>query len=346
MADDEISVMFNIVVEYKGVKVLDHHVFQILKAIKEKGSILGATRSLGMPYSKIYETISRIERVTGRKVVNSKCGGRGGGGSSLTDFGEKLLSIYESALARLTSNGFNNGKPFNLDTTTSSIAYSYDPVLSRVLSMVTADSPNASTQRIQTSSFRALAMLSLELVDVACLHLYDPDTNSFNTPYIEKLRLDGNVKRIGGYLREIVFVYRPGLEVKHLDDLIQKLLSGELVLANMNRGSGTRIILEHTLRTYAKKLNIDLSRVRGLGTEIHSHEDIAKYVKSGKADTGLTLRYIADRYGLGYVRLMWEVYECYALKNRENIIVKKIENLMRSKDFVNYISRIPGYRPL
>jgi len=69
--------------------------YEILKAIKECGSILRASKRLGMSYRFIWSYLKRMERVLGEEVVISKRGGAKGGETVLTPFGEELLRLYE-----------------------------------------------------------------------------------------------------------------------------------------------------------------------------------------------------------------------------------------------------------
>ncbi|MEM4789008.1 MAG: substrate-binding domain-containing protein [Ignisphaera sp.] len=338
----EFTVKFNIIIEYNGTKILDHKVATVLKAIKEKGSILSAAKTLGIPFSYVYDTIAKIERLTGKKVVDSRRGGRGGGGTVLTEFGEKLISIYEIALVKLKENGLSSTLYQLTKDPELVVAHSHDPLLSLILSKLSED--GFGVQSVCTGSGKALAMLSLELADVACIHLYDPETKTYNRTYLEKLWLINDIEYLGGYYREIVFVYRPSLQIHNLSELLRGILNGELVIASRNKGSGTRVLLESILTTYAKKMGMDLSRVRGLGREIENHDDVAKNILQGRADVGLTLRYIAEKYGLKYIHVTWELYECYALKIRINKGIARLRELMSYDALTKFIDGLPGYR--
>ncbi len=338
----EFAVKYDIIIEYNGIKILDPKVATILKAIKEKGSILSAAKTLGIPFSYVYDIIARIERLTGKKVVESKRGGRGGGGTVLTEFGEKLVSMYEIALVKLKENGLSNALYQVAEDPELVVAHSHDPLLSMMLSKLSEDGYNI--QSICAGSEKALAMLSLELADVACLHLYDPETQTYNRTYLEKLWLINDVEYIGGYYREVVFAYRSSLHVHDLDELLRRILSGELVVASRNKGSGTRVFLESILISYAKKFGVDLSKVRGLSREIENHNGIAKDILRDEADVGLTLRYTAEKYGLKYIHVTWELYECYALKTHTSKGIDRLRELMSPSMLAKLIDGIPGYR--
>ncbi len=82
-------------IEKDGKHVMGKGGYEILKAIKEEGSILGASKTLGMSYRFVWNYIKRMEKVLGDKVVVSKKGGIDGGETHLTKLGEELIAKYE-----------------------------------------------------------------------------------------------------------------------------------------------------------------------------------------------------------------------------------------------------------
>ena len=66
-----------------------------LEAVRDRGSLTAAARSLRISYKHLWTTIQRLEAATGRRLVRSVRGGRGGGGrASLTPDGLALLEEY------------------------------------------------------------------------------------------------------------------------------------------------------------------------------------------------------------------------------------------------------------
>lgn len=66
-----------------------------LQAVREHGSLTAAARSLHVSYKHLWTTIQRLEAATGRRLVRSVRGGRGGGGrASLTPDGVRLVEDY------------------------------------------------------------------------------------------------------------------------------------------------------------------------------------------------------------------------------------------------------------
>lgn len=316
-----------------------------MRAVRNTGSLIAASRSLGIPYSRLWETIARIERITGRRVVEGRRGGRGGGGARLTSFGEELLTLYSLARSRLESAGLAGASHQVSAEPDLTIAHSHDPVLAALLAALSRDGVRVNS--LCLGSGLSLALLTLRGADVACIHLYDPETNTYNKPYIERLWLGDSVVRVGGFMREVVLAFRRGLKIGSLEELMAGVLRGEFRVALRNRGSGTRAFFEYMLREYSVRLGLEADGVVGIGLELQTHEDVAQHIASGRADVGLTLRRVAEEHGLGWIHVVWEPYECYALKERKsNRGVVELEKLMNSEFLKSVLNTTPGYKAL
>ena len=342
-----IDVKYEVILEYDGIPIVDSKLSSLLKLIDRKGSLLAAARSLGIPYSRAWEMIMKVERILGKPLIITYRGGRGGGGTKLTETGKKLLEIYVKAESKLYKyTGYlGTRKYISLKEPDVIIAYSHDPLLEIILGKL--ENKGYSIDGLCIGSGMALATLSLGEADIACIHLFDPEKRTYNKPYIEKYWLTNKVIPLGGYMRELVFALKPGLKIDSLEELLIKLIDGKLKLINRNRGSGTRVYLDYLLSRTAKKTGKDLSKIRGYENEVYTHIETAKYVAMGKADTSLMLRYAAELYGLEYIHVTWEVFECIALIDRlSKEAIREFKNLLNSKDVLNLINKMPGYRHL
>ncbi|WP_048091988.1 substrate-binding domain-containing protein [Geoglobus acetivorans] len=327
-----------IFLEYDGKKVADSDAAELLRAIKEKGSILSASHSLGIPYSKAWEILSRIERISGRKVVETRRGGRSGGGAHLTAFGDRLLAVYMKAKMDLEKRTVMAER----HSESVFIAYSNDPLFAMVVDRLAGEE---NVESISPGSGMALAMLTLNEADVACCHLYDAESGEYNIPFLEKFWLLDRVVRLGGFERELVFAFRRDSGIAGLEDGIRKILEGKLRFAARNLGSGTRELARSLFERYARTFGIREASIRGLEYECRTHEDVAYRIANGDADAGILLRYVAEKYGLQAYHLRWERYECFALRDcLYKNGVKKLQELLNSRWFVGMIEFLPGYR--
>ncbi len=68
----------------------------LLKAVKDSGSISAAARQLSMSYKRAWMLLNTLNQGAGQPVVEVSQGGRGGGGARLTAVGEALVQGYES----------------------------------------------------------------------------------------------------------------------------------------------------------------------------------------------------------------------------------------------------------
>ncbi len=69
----------------------------LLKAVKEHGSILRAANATGMQYKRAWVMIREAEEKLGADLVCSNRGGTGGGGTTVTPLAEKLMEIWEES---------------------------------------------------------------------------------------------------------------------------------------------------------------------------------------------------------------------------------------------------------
>lgn len=329
-----LKTVVEVFVECNGVRIIDSQSASLLKAIKDKRSISLASQSIGISYSTAWEIIARIEKICGRKVVETKRGGRGGGGARLTDFGEKLLDTYFRALKSSEQNVKNNEGVLR-------VAYSSDPAFEHLLSRL---EKSIEIHSHAVGSGMALAMLTVGDVDVACSHLYDPDEKTYNLPFLRRLWLLDRVERIGAYERELVFAYRRDLGIDSLEDGIRKVLEGKIRFSARNKGSGTRELCESVFSEYAEKLGVKDLKIKGIEMECRSHEEVARRIAEGKADAGILHRYPAEKYGLEFFHLTWEKYECFALKNSSSDSVSELKKALNSEWFRSLLEVIPGYR--
>ncbi len=83
--------------EKDGRRVIGKGGANILKAIRDHGSISKASRALGMSYRFVWSYLNEIERAIGGRVVEKERGGSDRGGTKLTELGLELLRRYEKA---------------------------------------------------------------------------------------------------------------------------------------------------------------------------------------------------------------------------------------------------------
>ena len=69
---------------------------QLLEEVAALGSIAAGGRALNMSYRRAWELIDDLNRTFGKPVVDSRSGGRKGGGATLTPLGLALITRYRA----------------------------------------------------------------------------------------------------------------------------------------------------------------------------------------------------------------------------------------------------------
>jgi molybdate transport system regulatory protein len=67
----------------------------LLKQIRITGSISQGAKQAGISYKAAWDAVNDMNLQAPQPVISSEKGGKGGGGAKLTEFGERLLKLYE-----------------------------------------------------------------------------------------------------------------------------------------------------------------------------------------------------------------------------------------------------------
>lgn len=226
-------------------------------------------------------------------------------------------------------------KPYDVN-----IIGSHDPLFQHIVSTVASAE---SVRMLNTGSMDGLYAVKMGAADAAGVHLLDRETKEYNVPFIEKASLKG-VLLVRGYFREQGFVYRRGdVEVSSIGDVIDRGLS----FVNRNPGSGTRVLVDMLLEQEAERRGVGVEELKGMlrgyGFEVRTHEAVAYLVSRGVADVGLAVRYVAEKYGLGFTSVGRERYDL--LIRRDSLSKKLVRQLVdRFGDLVKgFIKDFRGY---
>jgi putative molybdopterin biosynthesis protein len=147
--------------------------------------------------------------------------------------------------------------------------------------------------------------------DVAPIHLLDPETQTYNQPFLgEGLRL------LRGYTRMQGVVTR----ARETRDVSQLLEDPSLRMVNRNRGAGTRILIDALLGE---------RRPPGYAYEPRSHHAVAAAVAQGRADWGVTIEPVAREARLHFSPLRAEHYDFAVPESRwERPAVQALRRLL------------------
>jgi molybdate transport system regulatory protein len=85
----------------RGVPVIGEREARLLEAVDRVRSIKDAAADAGISYRTAWSAIQQMEQALGRPMVVSRAGGPGGGATTLTEEGRRLLTAYQELRRRL-----------------------------------------------------------------------------------------------------------------------------------------------------------------------------------------------------------------------------------------------------
>ena len=163
---------------------------------------------------------------------------------------------------------------------------------------------------------------------LAGLHLLDPETGEYNFPYIRHYLKEIAVRVIHLVYREQGLIVRKGNPkgIQGLSDLTRK----EVAFMNRQKGSGTRILLDHTLKT----LSLRPENIRGYEKEEYTHMAVASAVAGGIVDAGLGILPAAKAMDLDFVPIAKERYDLVIPEIYfDDEKIRKVIEVIRSSEF-------------
>jgi putative molybdopterin biosynthesis protein len=293
-----------------GIK-LDSRVIELLKQVKELGSLNAAAQRVNVPYASAWEWIHRLEVQLGYRLIEKKRGGINGGGTKLTNKGEEFLDWIESII--------NN----RIDL---AIAGSNDEALDLIIKGISARIRNE-----WIGSLNGLSKVLMMETDVAGIHFLGG-----NEEVIDEMGLSRDIKLIRGYRRSIGLVTRTELTMK---EIIEGIREGRLRIKNRNLGSGTRILMDR----FMQDNGIDPTNTMVSPSVAYTHAEVIESILSGEADVGAAIEYVAVKSGLRFIRLAVESFDLIYLRGNNKPIIRKLESLLESNNVKSIISNMPGY---
>ena len=322
-------------------KRLGPELFEILRAIRETGSVQRAAKATGFSYRHLWNLTAKWSRFFSGPLVQF----RRGQGAKLTALGEKLLWAEARIEASLSSHLSNLTTVLERDinealATARPLIYvhaSHDLVLGKLRDLFNQN--NHSKLEVHfCGSLDALASLCRANCDIAGFHLPSglagmgllKKYSRFLKPRVQKL---------------IQFATRcQGIMVApsnpHVIQRLADLTRRDVRFVNRQPGSGTRLLFDELLLHH----NIDSMKISGYEAEEFTHAAVAATVASGLADAGFGIQAAAHQYGLKFIPIINERYflTCHeeTLRRPE---ISSLLGLLRKDEFKSLIARYPGY---
>jgi molybdate-binding protein/DNA-binding transcriptional regulator YhcF (GntR family) len=154
-----------------------------------------------------------------------------------------------------------------------------------------------------SGSLGGLIALAEGQADLAGSHLWDEDSDRFNTPFVRRL-LPGQRAALVTLAHRRLGLIVPAGNPSGLQDL-RDLSRPGLRFVNRQPGSGTRVWLDANM----KRLGMQPTELLGYDAELKTHSAVAQAVAESRADVGLGLQASALSYRLDFIPLTSERYD-------------------------------------
>ncbi len=215
---------------------------------------------------------------------------------------------------------------------------SNDPILDMLQTYMKKTYPEFLLLSANTGSTEGLKSLNRGHTDLAWSHLFDPESGQYNIPFLPTYLPDLEPVVVNLFHRELGLVLAPRnpLRIRGFEDLVSK----KSRFVNRQKGSGTRLLLDHHL----KRLNIPASRIEGYGREVYTHFEVGLSILTKEADVGVATIAAAKLLGLSFVPIARESFDM--ILDQSMLFHKGIQafiETLNSAAFRKRVERIGAY---
>ncbi len=231
------------------------------------------------------------------------------------------------------------GLTVNNNTTAPVILCGQDIILDLITRYLETGTGRFSVLRSFEGSYNGLYSLYHGSVHLTTVHLWDPESNQYNIPYVKRL-LPGIPSVLVHLVSRYQGFYVPKGNPKGIQGW-EDLKRNDITMINREKGSGTRILLDGHL----KRLGINANTIPGYHRESTSHLAIASTVARGGADIGLGNEKSALQVsGIDFIPLQAEQLDIvFRKEDMDRPEFRAILNVINSKNFKQELSGLGGY---
>mgnify|MGYP005849959365 CR=1 FL=1 len=168
--------------------------------------------------------------------------------------------------------------------------------------------PELRVQLVFANSAIALQRLAHGEAHIAGVHLYCPQTQTFNVPFVQQALLGQTAVLINLGVWEEGLLVAPGnpKAIRGIADLARP----EITLINREPGAGSRDLLEQMLAA----ADLSAATISGFERLAPSHQAVAEAILAGAADVGVSAAAVANTYQLEFLPLRRSQYDLVTLK--------------------------------
>lgn len=215
---------------------------------------------------------------------------------------------------------------------------SHDNTLDVLATLLRRHHPHLRLSSAHVGSTGGLLALQKNRAHLGGSHLFDPQTNSYNVPYIKRLLPEVPLKLINLVHRAQGLMVLPG-NPKNIQGF-QDLIRPGIRFTNRQKGSGTRILLDYQLG----QIKIAADHIQGYDQEEYTHMAVAVNVLSGAADAGLGIMAAARALGLDFIPVVTERYDLVVpVTTYVDDRFHKLLEIIRSAEFATTVAALGGY---
>lgn len=180
---------------------------------------------------------------------------------------------------------------------------SHDPAVALITTHFAEVAPDFILQLSFVGSLGGLIALAEGQAELAGIHLWDEESDTYNAPFVRRLLPGRQVALLTLAHRHLGLAVTPAnpRQITGLTDLARP----EVRFVNRQRGAGTRVWLDAHLRQHGILPNY----VSGYQNEAQTHSEVARRVAENQADTGLVVESAATACGLQFIPLTTERYD-------------------------------------
>ncbi len=183
------------------------------------------------------------------------------------------------------------------------------------------------TKFLAVGSTAGLEAIKQNACDLAGIHLYDPATERYNTPFLTE-----NLELIEGYRRMQGIVFRrddPRFAAADLATVLDRVKTAEeCLMVNRNQGSGTRILIDRLLSG---------SRPEGYAIQSKNHNAVAAAVVKGRAYWGVAIRNVAEQNESGFLAVPEDCYGLVVRRGEASAAITAFRTLLADPEVRDHL---------
>ncbi len=215
---------------------------------------------------------------------------------------------------------------------------SHDPLLDELSDMLHVQDEDLHMISSHAGSMGGIMAVKRREAHLGGIHLLDEQDGTYNISYVKKYFPQGGVSLIEVTGRQQGFMVAKGnpKNIKTIEDLY----ADGMRFVNRQKGSGTRILLDYSL----KQAGLDGEQIYGYAREEFTHTSVAAQIALGSADVGMGIYAAAKMFNLDFIPVCVEQYDFivpdYAL---ETPMVQKVLEIVKSPAFREKLLALGGY---